>query len=94
MARANKKKLGLTPEAVLGDGLAPNELRAEMYRQTFTGGAGEWVLNDLKITFNDRSSFVPDSNATVFHEGQRDVYRMITALIAEAIANDGMAETK
>src|SRR5262245_12269864 len=93
MARANRKKLGLTdaaptaPETTLN----PNELRAEMYRQTFSNGPGAWVLNDLKISFGDRRSFVPDSNATAFHEGQRDVYRMCQAFVDQALERDARA---
>jgi len=95
MARANRKKLGLASTAVTDPetALEPQEIRAEMYRQAFATGPGEWVLNDLKISFSDRSSFVPDSNATVFHEGQRDVYRMINALIAQAHAREARADT-
>lgn len=93
MARADRKKLGLqsvVPEAPSQE-LQPNEIRAEMYRQAFADGPGAYVLNDLKIGFGDRRSFVPDSNATAFHEGQRDVYRMILALIQEATERDAQA---
>lgn len=96
MARADKKKLGLMeaiPEAPSED-LAPNERRAEMYRQCFTTAAGEYVRQDLKSAFGDRRSFVPDSNATAFHEGQRDVYRMVEALIQQASERDATKDTE
>jgi len=93
MARANRKKLGLASTAASDPEtlLQPQEIRAEMYRQAFADGPGAFVLNDLKVTFNDRSSFVPDSNTTAFHEGQRDVFRMISALIEQALARDAQA---
>jgi hypothetical protein len=52
------------------------EQLAEDYRVTFSTESGARVLDDLKKRFGDRRSFVPDSNATAFHEGQRDVYRL------------------
>lgn len=83
--RADRKQLGVTAgEAPSPTVLTPRELRVEMYRQTFLGdGPGAAVLEDLKKNFSDRRSFVPDSNATAFHEGQRDIYRMIVNLISD-----------
>lgn len=90
MGRVNKAKLGLTqgvPEAP-SEKLEPHEIRAEMYRQCFDTAAGEYVRQDLKFAFGDRNSFVPDSNVTAFHEGQRDVHRLIEALITQASNRD------
>lgn len=71
-------KLGLTTaSAATGEALSPHEQIAENYRRTFGDGPGADVLFDLKKRFGNRRSFVPDSNTTAFHEGQRDVYLMI-----------------
>jgi hypothetical protein len=87
MARASREKLGLTQRSVVASEveLEPHEKLAELYRRVFSGGDGKAVLDDLKKRFGDRRSFVPDSNATAFHEGQRDVYQMIVALIERDI---------
>jgi hypothetical protein len=74
--RADKSKLGLTgvdPK----DNRSPQEILAAQYVECFRSSAGEAVLKDLQWRFQRRRSYVPDSNATAFHEGQRDVVRMI-----------------
>ncbi len=77
--RADRSQLGLTEQhGVTGEVLlTPIEKLAEEYRRCFISGPGAAVLDDLKKRFGNRRSFVPDSNATAFHEGQRDVYLMI-----------------
>jgi len=77
--RADRAALGLTEKSSeTGDVLlTPIQKLAESYRRTFTSGPGADVLDDLRKRFGNRRSFVPDSNATAFHEGQRDVYLMI-----------------
>jgi hypothetical protein len=74
--RADKAKLGLTQ----GDPqqkLTPQQLLVMAYQECFRSSVGEVVLKDLRQRFSNRRSFVPDSNATAFHEGQRDIVRMI-----------------
>lgn len=81
--RANREALGLTEKhAVTGAAtLTPVEQLAETYRRTFSDGPGADVLADLRKRFGNRRSYVPDSNTTAFHEGQRDVYLMILSYI-------------
>jgi hypothetical protein len=81
--RADRTQLGLTEKnAVTAELLlTPVEQLAETYRRTFASGPGADVLDDMKKRFGTRRSFVPDSNATAFHEGQRDVYLMILSYI-------------
>jgi hypothetical protein len=81
--RADRNQLGLTEKsAVTGEVvLTPFEKLSEMYRLCFTSDNGEAVLDDMKKRFGTRRSFVPDSNATAFHEGQRDVYLMILSFM-------------
>ncbi len=81
--RANREALGLTEkQADTGaDTLTPIEKLAESYRRTFSDGPGADILADLKKRFGNRRSYVPDSNTTAFHEGQRDVYLMILSYI-------------
>lgn len=83
MRRANRKALGLTENhAVTGEELlSPTDQLAETYRRTFASGPGADVLEDLRKRFGTRRSFVPDSNSTAFHEGQRDVYLMILSYL-------------
>ncbi len=74
--KPDKAKLGLTQ----GDPnvkLTPQQLLVMAYQECFRAPAGEAVLKDLQMRFQRRRSFVPDSNATAFHEGQRDIVRMI-----------------
>jgi hypothetical protein len=66
--------------------LAPQEKLAEDYRVAFSTESGNAVLQDLEHRFQLRGSFVPDSNVTAFHEGQRDVYRLILLMIAKDVA--------
>jgi hypothetical protein len=55
------------------------------YGQCFSSEAGRVVLEDLKKSLANRSSFVAGKpDVTAFHEGQRDVVLRIEALIAEA----------
>jgi len=60
-------------------------LVAEQYRITFTSDSGEAVLDDLRRRFGNRGSFVPDSNVTAFHEGQRDVYLLCLQMMEKDI---------
>ncbi len=74
--RADKAKLGLTgvdPK----DHRTAQEILAAQYTECFTSSAGSAVYKDLQLRFQRRRSYVQDSNATAFHEGQRDVVRMI-----------------
>lgn len=74
--RADKLKLGLT--GVPTDSkLTPQQQLVTDYQVTFGSDSGARVLKDLQIRFEKRRSYVPDSNATAFHEGQRDLVRMI-----------------
>lgn len=81
--RADREKLGLTERSAVDATVAlePHEQLAETYRRTFASGPGADVLDDLRRRFGTRRSFVPDSNVTAFHEGQRDVYLMILSYI-------------
>jgi hypothetical protein len=81
--RADRSKLGLNEkQADTGADLStPIQKLAESYRRTFTSESGADVLTDLKKRFGNRRSFVPDSNGTAFHEGQRDVYLMILGFV-------------
>lgn len=55
---------------------------AEAYRSCFASEAGQQVLNDLRLAYGRRSSFVPgDPQATAYNEGQRAVYLEIMAHI-------------
>jgi hypothetical protein len=74
--------------------LNPAERVAEQYRICFSTEAGQFVLKDLQLQFEDRRSYVPDSNATAFHEGQRDIPRMIRILIAKDAARSDAPQTE
>jgi len=51
---------------------------AQTYALVFTTPHGREVLDDLRVRFGDRQSFVPESpHATSYHEGQRAVYLLI-----------------
>jgi hypothetical protein len=54
---------------------------AESYRICFGTDAGLDVLEDLRKRFGSRRSFVPDSDATAFHEGQRDLYEFCRSMM-------------
>jgi hypothetical protein len=76
--RASREKLGLTAPAVEPETqLTPLQKLVIDYQNTFGSESGGRVLEDLVKRFQKRRSYVPDSNATAFHEGQRDVVRMI-----------------
>ncbi len=76
--KPDRAKLGLTQTSVeSGVTLTPSEQVTELYRRVFTGSEGAAVLDDLRKRYGNRRSFVPDSNSTAFHEGQRDVFLMI-----------------
>ena len=54
------------------------------YVTVFTSDAGRRVLNDLRVAFYDRSSFVPgDPYATHVFEGERAVILRILTILAE-----------
>lgn len=54
------------------------------YVTVFTSDAGRRVLNDLRVAFYDRSSFVPgDPYATHVFEGERTVILRILTILAE-----------
>ncbi len=78
MAKPDKRKHGLTGTS---ENLSPIQQLILDYQRCFSTDAGEAVLKDLRARFQRRRSFVPDSNATAFHEGQRDVVRMIENLL-------------
>ena len=60
---------------------------AQAYLNTFISESGEIVLKDMKVSYNDRESFVPlDPFATAFAEGQRSVYLSILRMMEEAVS--------
>lgn len=69
--------------AVTATTLDAREQLRENYRLAFGTASGQAVLDDLRKRFGRRGSFVPDSNVTAFHEGQRDVFRMIENFIEQ-----------
>jgi hypothetical protein len=75
MKRRDKAKLGLT-NVPTDAPLTPQQQLVADYIACFSTEAGKAVLNDLQ-RFQRRGSFVPDSNVTAFHEGQREIVRMI-----------------
>lgn len=88
MKRADKKKLGIT-NAPTAEPVVLSEIQQLVidYQTTFRTDSGERVLADLVKRFSKRRSYVPDSNATAFHEGQRDLVRMIEDFLeADALA--------
>jgi len=63
--------------------LSHDELCA-IYRKVFSSGLGKTVLEDLRRSYGDRSSFIPgDPYGTHFREGQRGVYLDIIAMIEQ-----------
>lgn len=57
-------------------------IAATKYAATFHSPNGEWVLDDLKNSFSDRTSFVPGSDReTAFKEGERSVILRIERLL-------------
>lgn len=90
--RADRKKLGITNNPELPK-LSPIQQLVQDYQTTFSSPSGEAVLKDLRDRFQKRRSFVPDSNATAFHEGQRDIVRMIENFLeADVAAVDNLPE--
>ena len=81
MKRADRRKLGLTGGQQPAGKLSPAQTLVLEYQRTFTSDSGANVLKDLQSRFQKRGSFVPDSNVTAFHEGQRDVVRLIEMLL-------------
>lgn len=78
MAKPDRSKLGLTGDPLPGGTLdSPADRLQALYRECFGTSAGQAVVEDLRKRYGNRRSFVPDSNATAFHEGQRDVFLMI-----------------
>lgn len=53
------------------------------YRQCFTSPAGEKVLEDLDVSYGNRTSFSSDPYATAYKEGQRSVLLRINAMMKE-----------
>jgi len=57
---------------------------AQIVHRLMTSDDGRLLMEDLRLSFGDRRSFVEgDGLATAFREGQRDVYLSLLALIAE-----------
>lgn len=55
---------------------------AQTYAAVFDTVNGRAVLEDLRVSFGDRRSFVEgDPHSTAFREGQRDVYLAILDLL-------------
>lgn len=79
--RANREKLGLTAPSDPDSKLSPIQKLVRDYQTTFGTDSGARVLEDLVRRFQKRLSFVPDSNVTAFHEGQRDCVRYIEAML-------------
>tara|TARA_R100000234_G_C5001895_1_gene180695 strand:+ start:719 stop:943 length:225 start_codon:yes stop_codon:yes gene_type:complete len=62
--------------------LTPQQYK-EIYKQLFKSSEGEKILEDLGKRFNmESTSYVPNSDETIYREGQRSVlifiHRMIT----------------
>lgn len=86
MKRADRRKLGLTGSSSTSK-LSPIQQLVQDYQAAFSTPAGEAVLKDLRERFQKRRSYVPDSNATAFHEGQRDIVRMIENFLEADVAS-------
>lgn len=55
------------------------------YLSCFTSSSGQRVLEDMKKSYSDRSSYVTgDPYETAYNEGQRSVYLSILFLMEEA----------
>jgi hypothetical protein len=53
------------------------------YLSCFSSASGQRVLEDMKKSYNDRSSHADDPYDTAFNEGQRSVYLSILFLMEE-----------
>ena len=61
----------------------PNQTRI-LYKEVFSTAEGKKVLEDLEKRFSYNSStFVPNSDETVYREGQRSVVVLIHSMIEE-----------
>lgn len=61
----------------------PNQTRV-LYKEVFSTADGKKVLEDLEKRFSYNSStFVPNSDETVYREGQRSVVVLIHSMIEE-----------
>lgn len=61
----------------------PNQTRV-LYKEVFSTAEGKKVLEDLEKRFSYNSStFVPNSDETVYREGQRSVVVLIHSMIEE-----------
>lgn len=61
----------------------PNQTRI-LYKEVFSTADGKKVLEDLEKRFSYNSStFVPNSDETVYREGQRSVVVLIHSMIEE-----------
>ena len=68
---------------------------AKAYYNTFSGGDGGVVLEDMHRSYMDRCSldeYAPDPNMTAFREGQRSVVLVIKALMAQGMLASETAE--
>ena len=68
----------------------PQDLHPEVkdifvaYRETFSTASGQKVLDDLKKSYQDRTTYVKgDVNQTLINEGARTVYLLIVAMMTE-----------
>lgn len=61
----------------------PNQTRV-LYKEVFSTAEGKKILEDLEKRFSYNSStFVPNSDETVYREGQRSVVVLIHSMIEE-----------
>jgi hypothetical protein len=69
---------------------------AKAYYNTFSGGEGALVLEDMHRSYMDRGSldeFNPDPHLTAYREGQRSVVLVIKALMAEGMLKPETADS-
>jgi len=61
--------------------MTPEQLRIN-YRELFNSPEGKIILEDLGKRFSmNGTTFVPDSNETIYREGQRSVLLLIHGMI-------------
>jgi len=50
-------------------------------RELFSSKTGKRMLANMKVAYNDRSSFCKDPYETAFREGQRSIYLEINDVV-------------